>query len=90
MTTEKDLIAQAKRDNPKPLYRTDNGVQTELTDAEYDEAITKWAEMRLEQLTVEQAEADKQAAKESAKAKLAALGLTEAEVSALLSTTTNT
>lgn len=84
MTTKKDLIAQAKRDNPKPLYRTDNGIQIELTDAEYDEAINNWAEMRLEQLAVEQAEADKQAARESARTKLAALGLTDIEVAALI------
>lgn len=84
MTTKQDLIAQAKRDNPKPLYRTDNGIQTELTDAEYDEAINNWADMRLEQLAVEQAEADKQAAKASARAKLAALGLTDSEVASLL------
>lgn len=84
MTTKQDLIAQAKRDNPKPLYRTDNDVQTELTDAEYDEAINNWADMRLEQLAVEQAEADKQAAKLSARAKLAALGLTDSEVASLL------
>jgi len=84
MTTKKDLIAQAKRDNPKPLYRTDNGVQTELTDAEYDEAINNWAEMRLEQLAIEQAEADKQAAKTSARTKLAALGLGDDEVNAII------
>lgn len=84
MTTKKELIEQAKRDNPKPLYRTDNGVQTELTDAEYDEAIEKWAEMRLEQLAIEQVEADKQAAKASARAKLAKLGLTEQEIAAFV------
>lgn len=84
MTTKKELIEQAKRENPKPLYRTDNDVQTELTDAEYDEAIEKWAEMRLEQLAVEQAEADKQTAKASARAKLAKLGLTEQEIAALI------
>jgi hypothetical protein len=52
MTRDK-LIAQAKADNPKPMYATINGVQVELSDAEYDEAIENWADMRLAQLDAE-------------------------------------
>lgn len=84
MTTKKELVAQAKQDNPKPLYRTDNGVQIELTDAEYEETIEKWAEMRLEQMAVEQAATEKEAARLSARAKLATFGLTEQEIDAML------
>jgi len=44
-----ELIAQAKADNPKPMFATINGEQVQLSDAEYDEAIEAWAEMRVEQ-----------------------------------------
>ena len=84
MATKQQLITQAKRDNPKPLYRTENDVQIELTDAEYEEAIEKWAEMRLEQMVIEQAAADKETARLSARTKLAALGLSEAEIASLI------
>jgi hypothetical protein len=84
MTTKQQLITQAKKDNPKPLFRVENDVQIELTDAEYEESIEKWAEMRLEQLAIEQADADEAVARESALSKLSALGLTDDEVRALL------
>jgi len=49
MTTKQQYIAQAKADNPKPMYATINGEQVQLSDDEYDQAITAWAEMRVEQ-----------------------------------------
>jgi len=81
MTTKQQYITQAKAANPKPLYATINGEQVQLSDAEYEASIESWAEMRVAQ----DAHIDQQsAAKESAKAKLAALGLTEAEVNAII------
>ena len=84
MTTKQQFIAQAKADNPKPLYATINGEQVELSDAEYDETITAWAEMRVEQAAAEQAAANAAAAAASGRTKLAALGLTDDEINALL------
>ena len=49
MTTKAEYIAQAKAANPKPMYATINDVRVQLSDAEYDEAIEAWAEMRVEQ-----------------------------------------
>jgi len=81
MTTKQQYITQAKAANPKPLYATINGEQVQLSDAEYEASIESWAEMRVAQ----DAHIDQQAAaKESAKAKLAALGLTEEEVNAII------
>lgn len=56
----------------------------ELTDAEIAEREARAAEAEAERLAQEQAEADRQAAKISAQAKLAALGLTEEEISAIV------
>ena len=84
MTTKAQFISQARKANPKPQYRTENGVQIELTDEEYEHSLEMWAEMKVQQAEVEaakQAEAD---AKASAIAKLAALGLTEEEAKAIV------
>ena len=56
-----------------------------LTDAEILEREAQAAQAAIEQAEREAAEAQKQADKESAKSKLAALGLSEAEISALIS-----
>jgi hypothetical protein len=55
-----------------------------LTDAEIAEREAQAAQAAIEQAEREAAEAQKQANKESAKAKLEALGLSEAEILALL------
>jgi hypothetical protein len=55
-----------------------------LTDSEIAEREAQAAQAAIEQAEREAAEAQKQANKESAKAKLEALGLSEAEVIALL------
>ena len=55
-----------------------------LTDEEIAEREAQAAQAAIEQAEREAAEAQKQANKESAKAKLEALGLTEAEILALL------
>jgi hypothetical protein len=55
-----------------------------LTDSEIAEREAQAAQAAIEQAEREAAEAQKQANKESAKAKLEALGLSEAEVTALI------
>jgi len=62
----------------------DNGTDREMTAAE-QAAYDAWAATaQQEQVAAEQAAADKTAAAASGRAKLAALGLTDAEISALL------
>jgi hypothetical protein len=58
---------------------TDEIIEREMTKAEYDQFLLDKAE--IESLAL--AEAEKQAARQSALEKLAALGLTEAEIQAL-------
>lgn len=82
MTTKSELIAQCKAENPT-MISTINGVEIELTAAEYDKACNDWAEMRLIQIAKEEIDAVEQAAKEAAQAKLLALGLTEADLIAM-------
>ncbi len=82
MTTKAELIAKLKTENPT-IVLTFNGVKTTLDKVEYETTCDAWADVRLEQIAVEQAEADKAAAKTSAQAKLAALGLTTDEIAAL-------
>ena len=82
MTTKSELIAQCKSENPK-MISIINGVEIELTAAEYDKACNDWAEMRLLQIAKEQADVKAAADKEAAAAKLVALGLTEADLMAM-------
>jgi hypothetical protein len=82
MTTKNELIAECKAENPK-MVSVINGEEIELTAAEYDKACNDWAEMRLQQIAKEEADAAEQAVKEAAQAKLIALGLTEADLIAM-------
>jgi hypothetical protein len=84
MTTKTQFIAEAKAANPKPLYRTENGTPIELTDEEYESSIEAWAEMRVEQEKIAEQSRAKEAAAASGRAKLAALGLTDDEIDALV------
>jgi hypothetical protein len=81
MTTKADLIAQCKAENPT-MTALINGVETLLSDAEYEGACADWAEMRMAQIeqeaTVAKAETDKAAL-------LAKLGITADEAKLLLS-----
>ena len=65
------------------MISTINGVEIELTDAEYDKACNDWAEMRILQIAKEEADAAAAADKAAAAAKLIALGLTEADLIAM-------
>jgi len=61
-------------------YVTEDGVRREATDAEQADIVARREHSAREM----QAMAEMVSAKESAKAKLAALGLTEAEVNAII------
>jgi len=82
MTTKADLIAQLKAKNPK-MTATINDEQIELNAKEYEKACSEWADMRLAQIQLEEAETKAKADKETASAKLAALGLTTDDLKAL-------
>jgi fido (protein-threonine AMPylation protein) len=70
----------------KTIYDVKTGEETivDLTPEEVAEREKAIAQAEAERLAKEQAEAEKQANLESAKAKLTALGLDEAEVQAIL------
>ena len=81
MTTKQDLINQCKAENPT-MTALINGVETLLSNAEYETACADWAEMRMAQIeaeaTIAKAETDKAAL-------LAKLGITADEAKLLLS-----
>ena len=79
MMTKNDLIAQCKAENPQ-MFQTINDETFELIGDDYEKACADWAEMRLGQIKLENESA---AAKETAQTKLAALGLTAADLKAL-------
>jgi hypothetical protein len=81
MKTESELIAQCKAENPTMVLIL-NDEEIQLTGADYDKACNDWAEMRLAQIKLENA--DTQAAADKA-ALLAKLGITADEAKLLLS-----
>ena len=81
MTTKSQYITQARAANPQPQYATINGEQIELTDDQYEASLEAWAEMRVAQ---DKYVAETETARESALDKLKALGLTDAEIKALV------
>ncbi len=66
MKTKAQLIKECKDANPT-MIQTINGIEVELTGADYEKACSDWAEMKLTQLAFE-AEVE---AKAQAKAELA-------------------
>jgi hypothetical protein len=82
MTTKTELIAQCKTENPTMVVIV-NDENIQLTNVDYDKACNDWAEMRLAQITLENEITSANTAKESAQAKLAALGLTADDLKAL-------
>jgi hypothetical protein len=66
------------------LITNDNGVDRPMTPAEQAEYETKSAQALIQQQELDAALADQSAARASARAKLAALGLTETEIKALV------
>jgi hypothetical protein len=80
--TKNELIAQFKANNPT-ITSTINGEAILLDATEYDKTMNNWVAMRLDQIKVENENAQIDAAKEAAQAKLAALGLTTDDLKAL-------
>ena len=81
MKTKDELIQECKEANPI-MIQTINGVEIELTGADYDQACSDWADMKLAQLTL-QAEAEANATAKAAL--LNRLGITEEQAKLLLS-----
>ena len=81
MKTKDELIQECKEANPI-MIQTINGVEIELTGADYDQACSDWADMKLAQLTL-QAEAEANATAKAAL--LTQLGITEEQAKLLLS-----
>jgi hypothetical protein len=80
--TKAELIALCKSENQK-MFSEINGEQIELVGEDYEAACEAWAVMRLAQIALEDELATTQAAKASAEAKLAALGLSSDDLRAL-------
>ena len=87
MKTKEKLIADFKIEHPT-ITKVFNDEVILLSEAEYEITVNQWADNVLnsetEKVATVKAEADKLAAKQSAQAKLAALGLTDNEVAAIL------
>ena len=66
------------------LFKQVNGDRIQLTDEEYEATIAEWADNQIAQEVKEQAKLDAEAAAVAGKAKLKALGLTDAEIEALV------
>jgi hypothetical protein len=81
MKTKNELIQECKETNPI-MVQTINGVEIELTGADYDQACSDWADMKLAQLTLE-AEIESKATAKAAL--LDRLGITADEAKLLLS-----
>ena len=81
MKTKNDYLAEARKDNPKPLFFDANGISIQLSDEEYDAAIDAWATMRVEQDAAQKEQEQLLANKRSAYTKL---GLTDDEITAIL------
>ena len=79
MTNKIEIIARLKKENPK-AHEIVNGEQTEITGADYEALIDRWATAEIEKLAAEQKLATDKA---TAEAKLAAIGLTVDDLKAL-------
>jgi hypothetical protein len=83
MKTKQEMIEIIKAENPTLRLGDEENGYTELTGNDYDAVISEWADARLEK---EQATADAQALRQSKISAYEKLGLTQAEIEALLPT----
>jgi hypothetical protein len=82
MTRKDEIIAALKLEYPE--IRIGGGdVYETLSPADYDKAISDWADVQLEKEAQEAAQLASKEAREAAQAKLAALGLTTDDLKAL-------
>lgn len=83
MTTKQEMIEIIKAENPTLQIGDDEAGYTQLSTDEYEATIAQWAEARLAK---EQAKIDAEAVRQTKIAAYQKLGLTEAEIEALLPT----
>ena len=81
--TKAQRIAAYKAEHPE-LFKQVNGERLKLTDEEYEATIAEWADNAIAQEKAEAEQAQKEADRASAVETLKGLGLTEAQISALL------
>jgi hypothetical protein len=83
MTTKQEMIKIIKAENPTLRVGDDESGYTELSTKEYEAQIAEWADARLAK---EQAKAEAEAARQTKISAYEKLGLTEAEIEALMPT----
>ena len=81
--TKTQRIAAFKAEHPE-LFKQVNGDRIQLTDEEYEATLAEWADNAIAKEAEDASRAEVEAKKESGKAKLKALGLTDAEIEALI------
>jgi hypothetical protein len=81
--TKNDKIAALKKEFPTVKVGSNETGYTQLNAAEYEAIISEWADVELTKDAKAEADKAEIAAKESAQAKLVALGLTADELKAL-------
>ena len=83
MTTKQEMIALLKAEFPTLQIGDDEKGYTELTADEYEAQIDEWADARLAK---EQAKAEAEAARQTKISAYKKIGLTDAEIEALMPT----
>lgn len=83
MTTKKEMIEIIKAENPTLQIGDDNAGYTQLSSADYETTIAQWADARLAK---QKASAEAEATRQTKITAYQKLGLTEAEIEALLPT----
>ena len=83
MTTKENIINKLKLEFPTLRVGDDNVGYTDLTAEEYEATISQWADAKLAKEAEETEVQAKAEAKAAAQAKLAALGLTVEDLTAL-------
>jgi hypothetical protein len=81
--TKTERIEAFRAEYPE-LFKQVNDDRIKLTDEEYEATLGEWADNAIAKEAQDAARAEAEAKKESGKAKLAALGLSEAEIAALV------
>jgi hypothetical protein len=81
--TKTQRIEAFRAENPE-LFKQVNGDRIQLTDEEYETTLGEWADNQIAKEAEETAKLEAEAKKVSGKAKLKALGLSDAEIEALV------
>jgi hypothetical protein len=81
--TKAERIEAFRAEYPE-LFKQVNGDRIQLTDEEYETTLGEWADNQIAKEAEETARLEAEAKKVSGKAKLKALGLSDAEIEALV------